>query len=75
MADIKSKLGSHPNAVVAGASAGSAAALVTIAAAFGLSIPLEAAVWIVAAVPPAMLALGRKGIVGLWRQLLHGSEG
>jgi hypothetical protein len=67
------KLGEHPNAVVAGGSAFSAAGLVTVLAAFGIALPLAAAVFIVAAVPVVALAIGRKGIKGLVRQLWAGS--
>ena len=68
------KLGDHPNAVVAGSSAFSAAGLVTVLAAFGIACPLAAAVFIVAAVPTIALAVGRKGVRGIVRQIWRGSE-
>jgi predicted dinucleotide-binding enzyme len=65
----------HPNAVAAAGSGGSAAALVSILAAFGIAVPPVAAAWAVAAAPVVFLAIGRKGIRGLVRQVWRGSEG
>lgn len=65
----------HPNALAAGGSAGSVAALVSILAAFGVTIPTAGAVWVVAAAPVVFLAIGRKGIRGIVRQVWRGSEG
>lgn len=64
----------HPNATAAAGSGGSAAALVTILMAFGVTIPLALAVWVVAAAPVIFLAIGQKGIKGIARQVWQGEE-
>lgn len=74
-ARAKAKLGAHPNAVVAGSSGGSAATLVLVLSAFGITLPLAAAVALVAVVPPVALFVGRRGIKGTLKALWEGVGG
>lgn len=64
----------HPNATAAAGSGGVGTVLVALLAAFGIVLPPVAAAAIAAAFPVVFLAIGRKGIRGIVRQIWRGSE-
>lgn len=62
----------HPNATVAGTTGGTAALLVALLHAAGVDVSVDAAVAIVACVPPLALFIGRNGIRGAARLVWRG---
>lgn len=63
----------HPNAAAAGGSTGAAVVLVWLVGCLGVDISNEAAVAVAGAVTTAVLFVGRVGIAGTVRRLLHGA--
>lgn len=62
----------HPNAAAAGGSTGAAVLVVWLAGHLGVDISNEAAVAIAGAATTAVLFVGRVGVAGTVRRLVHG---
>lgn len=64
----------HPNATAVAGTGGGAALIVTVLAAFNITIDTVTAAWIVATVPTVFLALKREGVKGYVLQFWKGDD-
>lgn len=62
----------HPNAAVAGGTTGVGLLIIWLLGLLGVTLSAEAGAAIAGAATTVVLFIGRNGIAGAWRLLLHG---
>jgi hypothetical protein len=71
---VKQPLNVHPNATVAGTSAGAGVLVVWLFGHFGVKLSAEDGAVVAGVASTVALLIGRNGLAGLWKTLLHGKS-
>jgi hypothetical protein len=72
--EVPAPIKRHPNASLAAGAGTPGGIAIWLAGRFGVSLSAEDGYYIAVAVITVVLAIGRRGLVGLWQMLMHGNQ-
>jgi hypothetical protein len=72
--DVKPRANPHPNATIAGGGAGAGALVIWAASRFGVTLTAYEGILVASGLSTVALLIGRNGLAGLWKTLLHGKS-